>query len=222
MSLRFITKLLHTITLSKVILWAGAALLATVLFTVYENRKVIFDITTSAEPGINPIGIIFSIGPETRRKIENFVKAEEHVIGFSVLTADLRLNRRTSIFFYGFDDGKESPPQQPNSPFNRLPLFSSSEENNRQVVKLINGEFFCAPYSTSLLSITSPNLNPNARTLCRASLPPYYGNFVGFITVFLKNEPSVEEQVRLKSSIESMATEIYFRDVLNTSRRAKD
>jgi hypothetical protein len=223
MVLRFVTKLLHLITLKKVLLWSSTALLAAILYTTYENRQSLFDkITPEKDSGLNPINITFTVGHESRRKIEQFVRTNNEVVGFSIFTADLRLNRRTSIYFFGFEDGRETQSPTSNSPFNRLPLFSSSEENNRQIVKLINGEFHCSQYSTSLLAITNPSLNPNVKTVCRASLPPYYGNFIGFVTVFIKIEPNPEEQVRLKSIIESLATEIYFRDVLNTLRRSPD
>lgn len=222
MLIGFLTKLIKTITLRSVLLWSLAAMATVVFYTAFEHRDEIFH-TSGHQSGRagNPVGLEFTIGQTTKDAIKIFVESDSDVVGVGVLSADIRLNSRKSIFFYAdsVDLKSASPPQV--LAVARLPLFTNNLDNNRQVVKLINGEFVCAPYLSSQLAKAAPDLNPGVITICRAGLPPYYGHFSGFITVFLNSDPSVDEQVLLKNRLEALATEIYFRDVVPTSRKVQ-
>ncbi len=219
MLIGFLTKLIKTITLRSVLLWSLAAIAIVVFYTAFENRDEIFSTGQSSGRAGNPVGLEFTIGNQTKKQIAEFVESDKTIVGFAILSADVRLNSRKSIFFYA--DSKDLKSASPSQalPINRLPLFTNSIENNRQIIKLINGEFVCSPYGTSQLARSAPEINPGVITICRASLPPYYGYFSGFITVFLNTDPSVDQQVLLKNQLESLATEIYFRDVVPTSKK---
>lgn len=206
-------------------IWTLAGIILVFSYTAYEHRSDLFNAATSGQSTMiagNPVGAIFEIGNTTKKNIETFVKAEKSVVGFTVVSADIRLNVRNQIFFFPDPTVPNPPTLLPLQAFSRLPLFTKNDEANRQMIKLINGEFTCAPYATtSLVAQVSPSTNTNVITICRASLPPYYGHFSGFVSVLLNTDPDIEEQVRLKQTIESMATEIYFRDVILTTKKVK-
>ena len=222
----FVSKLVTAITFKKVLIWTLAGTIGVVSYTAYENRSDLFLATKIGKGSIsagNPVGSIFVVGNVTKKNISEFVKNERNVVGFTVVSVDIRTNTRNQLFFYA-DQSEQNPPSlKPLALMPRLPLFTKNDDNNRQMIKLINGEFTCAPYTTgtSLVLAASPNANPDVSSICRASLPPYYGHFSGFVSVLLNNEPGVEEQVRLKHVIEALAIEIYFRDVIPTSYRVK-
>lgn len=221
MVIGFATKLVKTITFSRVLLWTLAAIVGIAAWTSYEHRDELFQASPLARPtGGNVVGEVFKISDETKTRVKQYVKDDEDIVGLSILSADIRLNTRISLFFYGDGiDGSNAPARA--QVIDRLPLFTRSDENNRQIVKLINGEFSCAPYAESTLAHAAPDINKDVVTICRASLPPYYGHFSGFVTVFLRTDPDVERQVRLKNQLEQLATEIYFRDVVPTTHKAK-
>ena len=222
----FVSKLVTAITFKKVLIWALAGTIGVIGYTAYENRSDLFLATKLGKGPIaagNPVGSTFIVGNDTKSKISEFVKNEKSIVGLTVVSVDIRMNTRNQLFFYADKAEKNPPSLEPLTSFIRLPMFTKNDDNNRQMVKLINGEFTCAPYTsgTSLVLAASPKANPDVVTICRASLPPYYGHFSGFVSVLLNTDPDVEEQVRLKHVIEALAIEIYFRDVIPTSYRVK-
>lgn len=224
MVMGFLSKLVTAITLKKVLIWTIAGILLVVGYTAYEHRSDLFDATVigrnAPTPG-NPVGTVFSVGEPTKKKIAEYVKADKDIVAFTVLAVDIRLNLRNQVYFYADPTIVNPPTLQPLAAIQRLPLFTKNEENNRQMIKLINGEFTCSPYSQTLLAGLAPAVNQDIVTVCRASLPPYYGHFSGYVSIMLTNDPDVEQQLRLKQYVESLATEIYFRDVIPTTRRVK-
>lgn len=221
-----VSKLVTAITFRKVLLWTLAGVLSVVGYTAYGHRSELFAATKigsdSAISG-NPVGSVFTVGDVTKNNISTFVKDEKSVVGFTVVSVDIRMNLRNQVYFYADQSSPNPPTLAPLAMMARLPLFTKNDDNNRQMIKLINGEFTCAPYTsgTSLVLSIAPGANRDVVTICRASLPPYYGHFSGFVSVLLNTDPDVEEQVRLKQAIESLATEIYFRDVIPTTKRVK-
>jgi hypothetical protein len=221
----FLTKLITAITFQKVLLWSLAGILVVVGYTAYEHRTELFQDATrgrgaSAEIG-NPIGSTFVIGETTKGKIQDFVKTDKDIVGLTVISVDIRLNVRNQIYFYSDPSDPSPVTLAPLSAINRLPLFTKNDDNNRQMIKLINGEFTCTPYTQTMLGTIAPGVNKDVITVCRASLPPYYGHFSGYVSILLNNDPDIDEQVRLKTSLELLATEIYFRDVIPTTRRVQ-
>ena len=222
----FVSKLVTAITFKKVLIWTLAGIIGVASYTAYEHKSDLFLATkigkSSAIAG-NPVGSIFIVGDVTKKHIAEFVKNEKSIVGFTVVSVDIRMNARNQLFFYA-DQSEQNPPSlKPLALMARLPLFTKNDDNNRQMIKLINGEFTCAPYTTgtSLVLAASPGANRDVISICRASMPPYYGHFSGFVSVLLNTDPDVDEQVRLKQAIEAMAIEIYFRDVIPTSYRVK-
>jgi hypothetical protein len=187
-------------------------------YTIFENRDELFSSADSSKKLIgNPVGVAFTVSTNTKETLKALVNSNKNIEAIAVTSADLRLNIRRNVFFVSEKTVLVQGTDTETIP--RLPLFSSSKENNRQVVKMINGEFFCTPYLETTLAKSQPGLLKETTTACRASLPPYYGFFSGFVTVFLKNDPTLEQQHVLRSEIEAIATEIYFKDVVPTSKR---
>lgn len=222
----FASKLVTAITFRKVLIWMFAGITLIISFTAYEQRSTLFEATAlnrSVDGSIagNPVGSTFTVSSDTKKGIQSFVKNEKSVIGFVVVSADIRLNARNILFFSTDPSATNQPSLAPLLALTRLPLFTKNDENNRQMIKLIKGEFVCGPYSTTILSSIAPSANKDVIAVCYASLPPYYGHYSGFVSILLNSDPDIDEQVRLKQAIEAMATEIYFRDVIPTSKRVK-
>lgn len=216
--LKLIQKIVSTITFSKVAMWVLALALAVVFYTMYENRNRIF--MDVAEPvAINPVGLTFSISPETEAIIKDRVIGDRTIIGISVMSADLRLNEARSIFFYADDPVlAQVDAESKKSTNNRLPLFTNLDDSNADVIKLINGQFTCVKFTDTLLSRIYPELNSTVKMVCRSSIPSYYGYFSGYVGVFLNVNLSTEQQLQLKLTTDKIATDIYFRDVIPTQK----
>lgn len=216
------TKLVKTITLAKVLVWSIALIIGIAGYTAFERRADLFDVSILSGPvkSTNEVGHAFTISKRTEDQIKEMVNNDKDIVGLGVFSADLRLNIRKKVYLFATNTANDTP-EQKLATLNavQLPLFTKNEENNRQIVKLINGEFSCVPYSTTILAKTAPILNRTVVSVCRASLPPYYGYFSGFLTIYLTDDPDVERQLRLKSALETLAAEIYFKDVIPTSKK---
>jgi hypothetical protein len=213
-----VSKLVKTITLKSVLLIGLFGILAMLALLSFEHRAEIFgSISTNRSHLTNEVGHEFLVSEETRDRIRNIVASDTTYSGMAVLSTDIRLNSRRVLFV--FDPTAPKAKMTHLIQTSRLPLFTHNEENNRQVVKLINGEFFCAPYGTSQIAQMAPEHIGSNVTICRASIPPYYGFFSGFVALVLKVDPSIEQQARIKETLENLATEVYFRDVIPTHKK---
>lgn len=219
----FLSKLVKTITFKHVVLWTLAGILLILGYTAYEHREELFKDATSlggSEPlPVNIVGATFKVSEATKAKVKDFIASNGDYVAIGISSADIRLNQRVTIYFNSVEANNGSNVVSRN--LDRLPLFTNDDENNRQMIKMINGEFHCVPYAATQLSKARPDINQSVTSICRASLPPYYGHFSGFITLYTKHDPSIDQLVRLKSSLESLATEIYFKDVIPTTRKNK-
>lgn len=75
-------------------------------------------------------------------------------------------------------------------------LFTSSADNNQDVIALMSGDIVCSSYKTAQSEIGLWYLNQGMRFGCRISVPPDPSRFVGQITVGWEKEPSDLEQTR--------------------------
>lgn len=217
----FITKLVRTISLSRVFVWSFTALMLISFYTVYENRTKLLSFITAPVP-TNMVGLTFEVGQTTRDQLNNIVNGEQRIVGISVVSTDLRLNEARTIYFKGDDPTLNSVFEQPvETDRSRLPLFTSNDESNSQIIRLINGQFTCASFEKTLVSKIYPELATTVRSICRSSIPSYYGYFSGYVEVYVSEIPSVERELQYKLFIEKLANDIYFRDVLETQKPEK-
>lgn len=218
----FMLKVVRTISLGRVLLWSGLAFSSLILYTVYENRGRIS--SAALTPGVsNPVGQTFKVGQETQKQIEANVKSSKPILGLVVMSADLRSNEATQVFFVADDPtlNKANADAFAAGP-KTIPMFTSDEGHNSTTIKLINGQFECTKFKDSIASKLYPELGVAVKTICKASVPSYYGYFSGYIVVFLGTEPSNEQELQIKITMEKLATDIYSRDVLTSTYQEKN
>lgn len=216
-----ISKLIKTITFTKLLIWTTAATVGVVALTIFENRTEILSSSAigSTTKDISLAGISFRVGKDSQARIKKFIDYEPEIVAMSVSSIDIRLNIRRVLHYYADDTLGVSKDEVKRDLeiIQNLPLFTTDDANNRQIIKLINGQFSCVGYSSTTVAKVTPALHPGVVTACRISLPPYYGYFSGFITAYLQYDPSLDEQLRLKTEMNAIATEIYFRDVVTSA-----
>lgn len=211
-------RLVQTITLARVVLWSCAIFVAGLLYTAYEHHDQLFA-SLAAPPVINPIGLTFTVGDETRKIIKARVLGDGGIKGISIVSADLRLNETRTLYFFGDDlaliHAFEDADRTSNG---RQPLFTNSDSSNTEVIRLINGQFTCRPFMQTLEAGLYPSLISTLHTVCRSSIPAYYGYFSGIVTIYLSDGLTAERQAQLQQLGDRLATDIYFRDVVPTQR----
>ena len=199
--------------------WTFAAIVVLIGFTLFQNRTQIYAAITSAPVVETPSTVTpFTVSTTSSDRLRQLIDGDDLISAIIVLNADLRNNRRIPIYWYSDDPFvQKSLDAQFTNKFG-IPLFTAEEKNNENMVGIINGEFACSPYLSGNSSLY-PGLEARMPTVCRASLPPYYGQFSGFLTISLNRVPTPDEVIALKSTLLAIATEIYFRDIVPENKK---
>lgn len=213
-------KVIRVISLKNVAIWTLAALVGITGFTVYENRTSIVKAIVNG-PGVDaPALTSFAVSDTSRNRVKQIVDTDELVNSIVILNADIRNNRRVPLHWYSDDTSlQKSLDGLFSGRYGGIPLFTSDEKNNENIVGIINGEFACGPYAEGGNNAIFPGLQNRLPFVCRTSLPPYYGQFSGYIIVSLNRIPNENEMAIIKSETLNISTEIYFRDVLPNSKK---
>lgn len=214
-----IGKIVRTITFNKVLVWGIIAAVSIVSYTIFEKRKVLGQFFFEDAPAVVVSKSSFSVSDLSKGTIKSLVVNDDNLAGIIVLSADIRNNQRVPIFWYSDDTVIQR--QLDSLYLNRdvrIPLFSSDQKNNEEIVSVINGEFTCTAYDEATNRAIFPGLKDKFPFICRTSLPPYYGQFSGYIAIGVNNLTSSTVLDRIKSESINIATEIYFRDILSTNK----
>lgn len=208
----FVSKLIRTISIRRVLVWVFTALMAIVLYTAYENRVQLSSALFT--PDLNISGETFEVSRSSKHKIDGLVAGDSTIIGVAVMSADIRLNEARLVYFKGDDTIlNRTYEYAQGAGADRLPLFTSSDDNNTETIKLINGIFYCGPAADNLMGKFYPDILSTSKTICRGSIPSYYGYFSGFVMVYLSVEVSSDRAEQLKLIVERLSNDIYFNDV---------
>lgn len=211
-------KIVRTITLNKVLVWSLTSAIGIIGYTAFERRVILGQIIFNTVPMADLPAI--KISTITQTNIKKLVANEDFIAAVIILDADIRNNQRIPSFWYS--DDTEIERSLDNLYLNKdkkVPLFSSDEKNNEEIVSVINGEFTCTAYDDAVNASIIPGMKDKFPYICRTSLPPYYGQFSGYIAVALHSLPDRTTLDRIKSESISIATEIYFRDILPQIKR---
>lgn len=213
------TKIIQVISLKNVFIWALAALVLVLGLTVFENRTEILRAITSDDVSAAPV----KIGETSQLRAKRLVDTNDLMVGVTVLNADIRNNRRIPVFWYSDIEVVQTQlDAQFNDRYGGIPLFTSDEKNNESIVGVINGEFACGTFEETGSNAVFPGLGARFPFICRTSLPPYYGQFSGYIVFALNRTPTADDLAALKTEALNLSTEIYFRDVLPQSRKLEN
>lgn len=216
--LPFIGKIVKTITLNKVIVWGVTASILVVGYTIFEQRKVLYNFIFEDAPAVVALkSTSFTVSEQTKTAVKTLVVGEDNIAAIIILSADIRNNYRNTIFWFSDDSSIQRSLDALYLNRNaKIPLFSSDQKNNEEIVSVINGEFTCTKYDDAANKSIFPGLKDKFPFICRTSLPPYYGQFSGYIAFVLHSLPDTTALDKIKSEAISLATEIYFRDILTT------
>jgi hypothetical protein len=213
-------KIIRIISLKNVAIWTFAALVIVLGYTIFQNREGIISYiikgpTTEAAPITT-----FAVSDVSKTRAKQLVDSDPLINGIVILNADIRNNRRVPLHWYSDDTTvQRSFDSLFNGRYGGIPLFTADEKNNESIVGVINGEFACGSYEVGGNATIFPTMVSALPFVCRASLPPYYGQFSGYIIITLNRVPSSDEVVALKGQAVNLSTEIYFRDVLSSNKK---
>lgn len=154
---------------------------------------------------------------ETISIFTKFVDSRSWIEGINMVKVDFNQNVRQSTFRYF----KSSPVTEAwnAQKLNYAPLFGNVEATNQKIVNLINGISYCTTIQETTAGRIIPNLQNYASHVCAVPIPPGYGDFIGFMVLFLKKELTLSEQTSFLKEVEKLSVEMYERDVVKSHRK---
>jgi hypothetical protein len=105
----------------------------------------------------------------------------------SIFTVDPILNKRVLVRAYTKTGGRQKSLEGVD-----IKLFSNNASNNNDVIKLMNGELPCGPYTRPRSVAGLFYISQGAQYSCRVSSPSAREQFVGQITAGWVAEPDLE------------------------------
>lgn len=208
--LGYAAKIVTMFTLKRVLIFALSGFLSLGLYTAYEQRVRVLELMSPVSS--LPTSKRFVLSSEMEGKIRDMVTRNVLIVTVAVLSTDLKINERHLVFKFSDDElVNDIWEKQSIEKLTAGPLFTRDEVNNARMVSLVNGVFICS----SERDIPEPEFSVPAPTTCRVSLPPYYGEIAGYVALSLSKIPTPEEAIDLEREVKRLASEIYFKNILN-------
>ena len=209
--LSFIEDMIDALTPRSVILMSLLGIFTILGIVTFENRTTIFS-KFYDERSIAELSAPWNVTDAT--KIELRSLANRPLIGGVLLTeVNLKKNRRTTKFWYISDP--DFSQQAATVVASLLPqaFFDNDKKNTEQMLAVLNNEFRCVRTDESVFVRYLPDMPKKLPYVCRLAVPPYVGDFAGFITVALVREPNLSERDSLRIELSRISVELYLRDI---------
>lgn len=120
------------------------------------------------------------------------------LVGVHIISINLQKNTRYVTYSY-FDnrDVKEMYSHFfEKSLSEEIPFFTRDNDKvNSNLVKVINHEFTCVPYTNTVMHEYVPAAEKNIKSVCSLAIPPSYGALKGAIEIYLSKEPENKDML---------------------------
>jgi hypothetical protein len=190
-------------------------------YVAWEVRQPIIEKITG--PKVRADGArIPNPGPQTIAEIKSFIDSQPFIEGVNIVKVDFKENTRKATFIYFKTQAVTTSWNQYTQSGAVTPLFGPNESNNQRIVSLINGETNCVPALLTSAGQVIPHLVDYVTDVCSVAIPPGYGDFVGFINIFMKRHLAPQEKLMIQKRGETVALAMYERDVIKSSRLASE
>jgi hypothetical protein len=216
------------LSLWKMMTWKRLAMLLLFVaitiggYTVWENRQNIYLKTIGridAEFNLEPI----VLSAESKHSLIELVANESQIEVLQVIEVDPYRNTRKQIFWTAKPgEANDIMIRGPNGTGTAtkpregvtLPLFSSDEQQNAQMVSVINSEYRCGPAESSGLVKVYPHLKEKIKISCRVPLPPNgLGKLRGYIAIHTSVDMNQFQLDQLRLLAVQTSLRIYYSDV---------
>lgn len=185
----------------------------------WTHRKPIFtEMLTSNKINLD-VGRVSTPSQATRTQLNQFADAYPWILGINLIKVDFRLNTRSTTYRYYKEDAVTEGWNEFLSSGRVAPLFGNNEAGNQRLINLINGQFSCVKTLDTVAGQLIPVINQFSLATCMAPIPPGYGDFVGFINVFLREQPTGQQISLIEKMTTEMSKDIYERDIVKSSKK---
>jgi len=201
--------LLNTLTWKKIAQVFVFVIVVSLTWAAYETRDAIYKYIISGKTDKSAT-VIHALSTKTIKEIDQLVNRSGLIIGIQVSVVDFQRNVRYIIYVHtDVAELRELTAKSIHDSTIELPLFSNNAVNNRRLVDLINGEFTCNKYTDTMGPVLIPNSEKYVDTICSNGIPPFYGKFIGIVSVYTSKSPTDEETAQIRALLKNLSNAIY-------------
>ena len=212
--LTVVEDIIDTLTFRRVTLLALLITIGLILFSIFENRQGIivhFASPVTIDEAVPSSSWVLS--DASKLALQHLAKTTS--VAFVVVTdVDLKKNRK--LVRYYFIDDVDIKLSQASMQALGLPqaVFDYDAKNTAQMVSVLSNEFRCDVFRDTIYYRFAPEISEKIPSICRIAIPPFVGQFVGFLTVGLSRQPTKQELDTIRLEVSRLAVEIYLNDVV--------
>lgn len=215
-----IASLLKILTWQKIIQATVAIVIMGTAYGFWENRVVIYNSLKVGARVETDEALILNLSQPTIVMLnETTGRLKSTVGGIAVIGVNFKKNVRTTAYFSITDPGLKIAYDifQANKISDTV-LFNDNETNNQRMINLINGEFVCNDFKDTIAIKILSGASSSISMICSISIPPYYGRFSGYMTIYLLKKPNNDELNIIRQVARDISLRIYETDVDKSSK----
>lgn len=214
----FVESMVDVLNFKRVLLIGLAGLIMLVLTSLFEHRAGVMEwvmghIGQTEEMVI--AGGEWTLSDRSKTELKRLV--DSTLINMvSVTEVDLRKNSR-QVRYTLIDSSIPIDMQSPKIRSLRAApqsVYDYDAKNTVQMVAILANEFRCDNYADTVYFKLIPEGSPYISTICRLAIPPFVGQFVGYLSVGLERQPTKQELDSIRLEVSRIAVEIYLSDVV--------
>lgn len=205
-----ILKLMDNLTTWKIIILFICLSFVIGCFSIWENRTLLID---SFLPDSQKLQN-WQISDKTKTSIKDEVDRHPGVSWVIVTEMDLGANLKKFKYWYNEDQDALQKFLPPLNTQVRNQIFDFNKIHTANTVKVLQNEFICIRIEDSAVYLTVPELKSQSDFVCKIAIPPFYGRFVGVLTIGVRGPMTDELRFSVKAIAANIAATIYWRDVI--------
>lgn len=201
------------LTVKRLAISALAGALTIAGWTLWENRQKVFE---SQSIRYNGDYVLEKPSEKGQAIVSVFHKSRPEIVMITLLDANPVSNRREVVYRWFSDTATKTAVETQTSMNPTIgdgALFSQDPENNKQVLAVLSGEFYCAPAAGGIINIAFPDVAKRVKFSCRVPLPPAFGKATGWFTIHLTKWP-LDDIDRFKTEALTMSLTYFNSEIL--------
>lgn len=201
-------KLLRALTLKRVGLLALTVLIAIIGMIAWIDREYLAGTIQPAKLSIDNSSPL-ALNDVKRIPIDKILKEKTSIVSsIGIVSVNAQANTRRLIYFDSNDQNvlRQYKDAVESRVSVDVPLFSSNSDDNKVLIRLLNGELVCRPWDESVTSRYLQNVD--IKYVCSVGVPPVYGRFRGIVIMFLRVEPSEYDSHRIRILLRKLSFEL--------------
>jgi hypothetical protein len=154
-------------------------------------------------------GILKPPKPETAAAMKIYVNENDLVTFIELVDVNLMANTRQVVWFYSDNVPLMTAYQgTARGQSNSTPWMAGDQDTINRQISVVNGNYSCVDITKTQIPSYLPTVIEYAKHLCVVAVPPDYGKFSGYLSVWLARPPNEDETGKIVERLRSLSARI--------------